>query len=657
MKLMIIESPGKKKKLESILGDGWKVMPSVGHIRDLPENEMGVEAPTFKPKYVLSTRGAEVVASIKKVLDGANEVYLATDPDREGESIAWHLQRALGLDNPQRVTFNEITENAVLSAIKNPRKTDLNLVAAQEARRVLDRLVGYMVSPALSASAGQKLSAGRVQTPAVLLVVERENEIAKFVSTNHFTVQLNFSGEAASTWSADWMTENFVTEDFPYVTDKVLAEQVAQMASVKVISYDSKNTKKSPPPPFTTSTLQQAASVTFDLDPGDTMAIAQKLYEQGHITYHRTDNPNISADSMPALKAEANKLKLAIVSEQRMYPAPDGAQAGHPAITPTHWEVAELGVSTQEEQIYNLIRLRAIACQLTDAEYLVHQAKLIGSDIHGKETHFQGRNRVLQRPGWLALTAQDQTDEDQSADTQNPMPTLTAGQSLQVNSGSLIPKKTSAPKRYTKASLIKKLESEGIGRPSTYASILENIFGKGYIVAKGKLLYATAAAQTIIELLQHKFGFVDLKFTKNVESSLDEIAAGKNKYLAVVQEHHGYLTKEIASLNAIPPKHACPSCGKALMHRVKSGKSGYDFWGCTGYPDCDVSLPDDNGKPGVRKEAPVSNFACAKCGKPLARRLKKGKDGYDFWGCTGYKEGCKASYKNKNDAPVFTDEQ
>lgn len=179
MKLMIIESPGKKKKLESILGDGWKVMPSVGHIRDLPENEMGVEAPTFKPKYVLSTRGAEVVASIKKVLDGANEVYLATDPDREGESIAWHLQRALGLDNPQRVTFNEITENAVLSAIKNPRKTDLNLVAAQEARRVLDRLVGYMVSPALSASAGQKLSAGRVQTPAVLLVVERENEICK----------------------------------------------------------------------------------------------------------------------------------------------------------------------------------------------------------------------------------------------------------------------------------------------------------------------------------------------------------------------------------------------------------------------------------------------------------------------------------------------
>lgn len=655
MKLMIIESPGKKKKLESILGDGWKVMPSVGHIRDLPEKEMGVEPPNFKPQYVLSTRGAEVVAAIKKSLPHASEVYLATDPDREGESIAWHLQRALGLENPHRVAFNEITESAVLTAIKTPRKTDLNLVAAQEARRVLDRLVGYMVSPALSAAAGQHLSAGRVQTPAVLLVVDRENEIAKFVSTNHYAVQLNFENGSV-TWSADWITDNYVSEDFPYVTDKALAEQIAQMASVSVLSYDTKNTKKSPPPPFTTSTLQQAASVTFDLDPADTMAIAQRLYEQGHITYHRTDNPNISAESMPALKAEADKLGLAVVADQRTFPAPDGAQAGHPAITPTHWEVQELGVGSQEEQIYNLIRLRAIACQLTDAEYLVHQAKLKGADVQGKETVFIARNRVLQKAGWLSLTAQDQTDEDQAADVQNPMPALAAGQRLNVSTGSLIPKKTSAPKRYTKASLVKKLESEGIGRPSTYAAILDNIFGKGYIVAKGKLLYATPAAQTIIELLRHKFGFVDLKFTSNVESSLDEIAVGKNKYLAVVQEHHGYLQQEIASLNAIPPKHPCPTCGKALMHRVKGGKGGYDFWGCTGYPECTVSLPDDNGKPGARKEVPASNFACAKCGKPLARRTKKGKDGYDFWGCTGYKDGCKASYKNKNDAPVFTDE-
>ena len=278
MKLMIIESPGKIKKLEAILGGDWKVAASVGHVRDLPEREMGVEAPEFRPQYELTERGSSVVAKLKALAKQADAVYLATDPDREGESISWHLQQCLKLTNPQRVTFNEITSSAVKSALVAPRAIDIKRVAAQEARRVLDRLVGYMVSPKLSEEAGQRLSAGRVQSPAVRLVVERERQIRAFKQTVHFGATLFFA-DAKNEWSADWLTKpDFVTEDSPYFLDRAFAAAVAGVKAVKVLAFEDGQAKRSPPPPFTTSTLQQAASAALGMDPKAAMAAAQALY-------------------------------------------------------------------------------------------------------------------------------------------------------------------------------------------------------------------------------------------------------------------------------------------------------------------------------------------------------------------------------------------
>ncbi len=446
MKLMIIESPGKIEKLTAILGDGWKIAASVGHVRDLPQNDMGVQAPEFVPSYELTDRGVGVVAKLKQLVKEADSVYLATDPDREGESISWHLQQCLNLKNPFRVTFNEITSNAVKNALTSPRTIDANLVAAQEARRILDRLVGYMVSPELSNQTGQRLSAGRVQSPAVWLVVVREREIRAFKVTNHFGAMLYFAdAKTSGEWSAEWMTKpDFVNEDNPYFMDKDFASSVAGVSGVVVKSFDEGEAKRSPPPPFTTSTMQQAASVALNLNPKAAMDAAQKLYEQGHITYHRTDNPNVSEDSLDDIRAIAEKLGLDMVEKQRMFKAPAGAQVGHPAITPTHWEVEGAGETPEQQALYKLIRLRAIACQLTDARYAVRTVRLTSdSSVNGKTVEFEGRGRTLIYSGWLKLVAGDQTEDDteEGNEPSNPIPSCKAGDHFNVLRGKLLEKK------------------------------------------------------------------------------------------------------------------------------------------------------------------------------------------------------------------------
>ena len=355
MKLMIIESPGKRKKLQQILsklepGVDWRIEASVGHIRDLPARGdgdgqivTGVKE-DFTPIYELSERGREVVGKLKKLVAQASEVYLATDPDREGESISWHLQQALGLKDPIRVSFNDISPGKVLSALAGRGKIDLKMVAAQEARRILDRLVGYMVSPELRRQTGEPLSAGRVQSPAVYLVVTRERQIRAFKKVNHFGVRLIFADAKTGQWVADWKPlPDFATKESPYVLDRSIAEQVAAVSQVAVEHYEETKAKRSPPAPFTTSLLQQAASNSLRFEPKQTMDVAQRLYEQGHITYMRTDNPNIGQESMEPLRAAALTLGLEVVKERRTFKAKDGAQEGHPAITPTHWDVAEAG--------------------------------------------------------------------------------------------------------------------------------------------------------------------------------------------------------------------------------------------------------------------------------------------------------------------------
>lgn len=672
MRLMIIESPGKRKKLTEILGKlqpgvDWRIEASIGHIRDLPgrgqeEGQIvtGIKN-DFTPVYELSERGAEVVAKLQKLVKAADEIYLATDPDREGESISWHLQQALALKNPIRVSFNDINPAKVQAALAAPGKIDVPMVAAQEARRVLDRLVGYMVSPELRRQTGQALSAGRVQSPAVYLVVIRERQIRAFVKTDHFGVRLIFADAKTGEWRAEWQTlPDFVTKESPYFLDKRIAEQVAGVKRVVVEGCEESEATRKPPAPFTTSLLQQAASNALRFNPKKTMEVAQRLYEQGHITYMRTDNPNIGEESMPELRAVAAELGLEVVTERRTFKAKDGAQEGHPAITPSHWEVPEAGETPEEKALYKLIRIRAIASQLTEARYAVRTVKLRSEEpVDGKTVRFETSGRTLIYEGWLKLLADDAAEDkaDKEEEAPNPIPKLEAGQVLDVSQGKLLAKATKAPPRYTEASLVKALESEGVGRPSTYAAIMDNITGRSYVELDGRFLKPTALGEQVVDSLVGNFEFIQLGFTKDLEEDLDRIAAGKANYRAVIEKLYLKLKEEIEAQQKVPTKQKevevfpCPECGSNLR-RIPKGANG-PFWGCSAHPNCSVTLPDANGKPGQRKAETLSKFECKKCGKPLVHKEKKGKGGWDFWGCSGFKEGCKESYPNIKGKPNF----
>ncbi|MDD5056565.1 MAG: type I DNA topoisomerase [Sideroxydans sp.] len=707
MKLMIIESPGKIKKLTAILGDGWKIAASVGHIRDLPRNEMGVSAPNFAPQYEYIPSqpipgqpgksypsSKERIDGLKQLAKGAEAIYLATDPDREGESISWHLKECLGLSNPKRVTFGEITATAVNAGLKAHRTIDMNLVAAQEARRVLDRLVGYLVSPVLSQQTGQKLSAGRVQSPAVRLVVERERQIKAFRPTNHFGAKLYF-GEQESEWFAEWLIKpEFVTDDSPFFMDKAFATAVTKVKAVVVKTFEEHEARRSPPPPFNTSLMLQAASVALSLDPKAAMHAAQKLNEQGHITYHRTDNPNVSEESLKDIRAEAAKLGLDMVEKQRKFPCPEGAQVGHPAITPTHWDVVDAGETSDQRALYKLIRLRAIACQLADARYKVRTARLTATElVQGKHIEFEGKGRTLIYSGWLKLIENDQTEEGGEKEAPNPVPVIEQGQTLNVEHGELLSKKTKAPGRYTQASLVKKLETEGIGRPATYAAIMDNIVSRAYVKTVKKFLEPTPSGELIVDSLVDKFKFIDLGFTRDVEKELDLVAAGKAGFKDVIQKVYDQLQNELAKLDiqgapaTTTIKAKCPKCKNEVTSdaRTLSCKCGFKLWreiaglrltdaqcesllatgsiqntpgfksGKTGklfsaglklaadlsgkvdfvFEERAASAESAGQDKAPAKDAP----ACPKCKNPMRKRT--GARGA-FWGCSGYPD-CKVT--------------
>lgn len=664
--LLIIESPGKKAKLESILGPDYTVRASFGHIRDLPKNDLGVNAPDYKPQYVIDdARKKEAVANLKKAAASADRVLLATDPDREGEAIAWHVADVLNLKSPQRVTYQEITDKAVKAAVAKPRPLDMNLVAAQEARRVLDRLVGYQVSPALSDKAGQRLSAGRVQSPAVRLVVERERSIRAFTSTTHYGAQLSFT--AAVPWTAVWQTKPHLAGS-DYVLDAALAQAAADVRQVLVTDFADTEGRSAPPAPFTTSTLQQRAQVAHKFKPKQTMELAQKLYEQGAITYMRTDSPNLSDDAVADIAAYATAHGLPLASKRRTWKAKGNAQEAHEAIRPTHTAALEAGATDDERRLYRLIWARAVASQLEDALFAVRTATLESlAPIGGapiKATYI-ARGRTLVDKGWKALQDDDedqQQDGEDSDGADNQVPELAIGQTLDVTSGSLLTKVTKAPARYTLATLVKELEAKGIGRPSTYASILDNIMQREYITEdKRGYLWATLTAEAIVDSLVETFAFVELDYTRDLESELDGIADGSKHYLSVVSDAHSRLVAEIAKLIPHQVKHSCPTCGKPL--RKRTGRSGA-FWGCTGYPDCSSTAPDADGVPNLaqaRASAPAESGAAAhrcSCGKPLRRNTRsvaddpKGK-GWDFFGCTGYPK-CKKTFNvNPDGTPIL----
>ena len=655
MKLMIVESPGKVKKIQSFLGSGWQVKPSVGHVRDLPDKSMGVAAPDFIPEYVETARGKDVLAGLAVQVKQCDEVYLATDPDREGEAIAWHLQDALGLVNPKRITFGEITEKAVKEAIANPRAIDSSLVAAQEGRRVLDRLVGYTVSPLLSDVLSEAASAGRVQTPALRLVVDREREIRNFQATVHFGVEALF--EAAENisvgWKAAWNSKNWLQADERYFLDKAAAERIAGLKKFEVTDFSENESRQAPPPPFITTTLQQAASNKLQFNPKKTMELAQSLYEDGHITYMRTDSPNLSQDFVNLARVYCQDKGWPVPDAPRTWKSRAGAQEAHEAIRPTHLEVEEAGKNPDEKALYALIRIRTLAALLEDAVFAVRVIQLKAEPLDGKEVLFEGRGRTLVSPGWKTLLQHDDA-EDEESEADNAIPALKAGALLTAQESRLVTQKTRPPARYTEATLIKKLEALGIGRPSTYAAILDNIMSKKYIQEEKRQLMPEPLGERLIDALWGKFSFVEYNFTKDLESALDSIAAGRAAYRDVVANAYDILSKEAEKMTA-ENLHPCPDCGKPMRHKVKAGKDGYNFWGCSGYPDCTATCEDDNGRPGKKQEpkAPpeLSEFKCEKCGQPLIHRQgeKNGRT-YDFFACSS--KQCGATFDNVDGKPT-----
>lgn len=645
MKLLIVESPGKTKKLKAILGSEWNVSASVGHIRDLPKNGMGVEAPHFIPQYDITKE--KVVSDLKELAKKADEIFLATDPDREGEAIAWHLQDALNLQNPKRVTYTSITEKDVLEGIAKSRTIDMNLVKAQEARRVLDRFCGYIVSNPLSYINGERLSAGRVQSPATRIIVEREKAIRAFISTTHFGVELLFND-----FKATWKTENFKEDGQEYILDEALAGKIAQITNVTVVDFKEEEQKKAPPAPFTTSSLQQASSNALKFDPKKTMELAQKLYESGAITYMRTDSPNLSDEAINTIRDFANKQGLPLIEKPRTWKSKDGAQEAHEAIRPTYIENQEAGNSNDEKALYQLIRLRALGSQLKDAIYSVRSLKL-KTLLNDKEVLFEARGNTLTFAGWKDIFKEDDalTDEESEESTENNIPVVNVGEELTATESKVVTKKTQAPTRYTLASLIRELEKKGIGRPATYASILDNIMEKGYIKEEKRKLHATSLGETLIACMQGYFQFLEYDFTKKMEESLDDIAQGKKDYLSVVSQNFDMLNHEVARLKkekAIP----CPKCQSYnLIRRFKKtvgDVKGYDFFAC---PDCDTTFQNNNGKPVEKQEVPLTNFECPKCQAKLKHIIgTNDKGSYDFFACSN--NDCKTKFKNENGQPI-----
>lgn len=627
--LVIVESPKKVETLQAYLGDDYKVAASGGHIRDLPDKPaegIGFTMPNYVPQYELLSRSSKTIAWLKKLAGQCDSILLATDPDREGEAIAWHLAQVLRISRPLRITFNEVTKTAVLDAIRAPRPIDMNLVAAQEARRSIDRLVGYQVSRPLGDAIGRRgVSAGRVQSPAVALVVEREREIQSFVSRTHYETVLHFNGHDGA-WRATWQFDSLLkgTNETLWL-DLTKAELVAKTKKVVVRRCEETDETEAPPAPFTTSTLQQAASVALDFNPETTMRLAQSLKDRGHITYHRTDNPNLTDEAIAEIRAYAAQHGLPIPQDFRRWKSKKNAQEAHPAIQPTNFAAESAGDTPEEQALYRLIRIRAIACQLADAQYAVRRVYLESTDHTGTLPFlFLATGRTLSVKGWRQLlTGPTELDEDAEAPiAANPVPHLAVSTGLEATKGECLTRKTQPPKRYSEATLIRALEQAGVGRPSTYATIMSGIKNHQYVTVEKKRLHATDLGFQIYDILKPNFSFMQLDYTCTLEEELDAMAQGKGRYLELVRKVDGDIQQELGRMpksapapaqSASPPLTSgyalskqpraknratviCLECGKEMLRRERKSDRSH-FWGCSGFPDCKATLQDNRGKP------------------------------------------------------------
>ena len=640
--LVIVESPSKAKTIEKYLGSNYKVTASMGHLRDLPKSRMGVDIENdFEPDYIPVKDKSELINQLKKESKAAPVVYLATDPDREGEAISWHLKELLELNDEKakRVTFNEITKKVVTDSILHPRAIDQDLVDAQQARRVLDRIVGYKLSPLLWRKVKKGLSAGRVQSVATRMVVDRENEIRGFQQEEYWLLDafLKKAGDdvpfrARFYGIGEKKMELKSEEDVSKISDGVCN------APFTVTKVKRTEKRRTPAPPFITSTMQQEASRRLNMTPRRTMSIAQQLYEGveisglgsvGLITYMRTDSLRISDEALTAVRSYIRNTYGAAFcpAQPRRFKTKAGAQDAHEAIRPTDVTLSPDKVRkdlTQEQyRLYRIIWGRFTASQMAAAVY-----DNVTADIESAGYLFRASNSVLKFPGYTAVY-EEYTDEE-SGQVESVLPELEEGERVRLEK--LVPEQqfTQPPARYTEASLIRAMEEKGIGRPSTYAPTITTILAHDYVLKEGKYLKPTPLGEVVTELMKEHFSdIVDLKFTNHMEAQLDEIEAGKERWQDVIHEFYYDFRDELDKAEAamdgqrikvpdIVSDEICDVCGAPMV--VKKGKFG-QFLGCSNFPTCTFTKPIVIEMPGT----------CPKCGSKILKRTSR--KGYVFYAC------------------------
>lgn len=645
MNLVLVESPAKAKTIEKYLGKDFKVKATVGHIIDLPKNSLGVDLENnFEPQFTIIKGKGEVVKKIKKEIPKDGKVYLAMDPDREGEAIAWHAATALKLKAINRITFNEITKSAVLEAIKSPREIDKNLVDAQFARRVLDRLVGYKVSQVLWKKMWYGLSAGRVQSAALRLIVEREEEIEKFDPKEYWEIEVDLKKEGGKQFKACLSKVDNKKADLKNDKDAKKIEKEIGKSDFVVVSVNSKEVKRHAFPPFTTSTMQQSANRMLGLGAKRTMGIAQSLYQSGYITYMRTDSTNLSIQAVNSIRDYIQKTfgEKYVPSKPNFYKTKSkNAQEAHEAIRPSDVtftpEIAKTKLEGQDLKLYELIWNRAVSSQMSEklSQALNAEISPVGNlkyifTVSGEKVLFDGYRKVLKSDG---------NSEDIAI-----LDSLQKNDILKLVELSLLQKYTKPKPRFNEASLVKALEHLGIGRPSTYATIISTIMDRGYVEKVEKYLQPTDVGRVVCNFLKNSFTrLVNYEYTAGVEDRLDDISNGKLKYVPFIESEFKPLKndldiadKKIKKEDVVilgDSEEKCPECGSKML--VKIGKNG-KFLTCERFPECK----------GIKSLAPAEPFdsdkyleekTCEKCGSEMI--LKSSKYG-KFWACSKYPE-CK----------------
>ncbi|HLL76326.1 MAG TPA: type I DNA topoisomerase, partial [Pyrinomonadaceae bacterium] len=691
--LVVVESPAKAKTIGKYLGPDYRVMASIGHIKDLPSKGLGVDVENnFEPTYEVipdtkKRNNRKVVSELKAAAKQAEAIYLAADPDREGEAICQHLAEEIVPKRPKkpafRVMFNEITKRAVQDAFKEPKQVDMNLVDAQQARRVLDRLVGYKVSPLLCRTVGGRLSAGRVQSVALRMVVEREREIENFVKTEYWTVTANLAAKLPPAFDARLFrvgeqtvkTSNFdqdVKKNEILISDEAQAREIvaeAEGQSYVVADVTTKERRRNPVPPFITSKLQQEASRKLSFPVKKTMMVAQKLYEGvelgaegavGLVTYMRTDSTRVSDTALGEVRGFiGSQFGAAYLPEKPVfYRSKKGAQDAHEAIRPTDVartpESIERFLSRDEFRLYKLIWQRFVASQMTAAVY--DQTTI---DIEAGRFLFRATGSVLKFDGFLKVyeEGRDEKAEDEDEEAARKLPLVSKGDALNLNSITPEQHFTEPPPRYTEATLVKALEEKGIGRPSTYAAIMTTIQDREYVEKVEGRFHPTALGTTVNDLLVASFDdLFNESYTARMEQELDEIEEGKLRWTDALREFYEKFAKDLkdaerqmraAKQQAIPTEEKCENCGSQMV--IKFGRFG-QFLACSNYPECrttrEIAKPaaaattEGDGKTAAAAGTSAADGAegeqaeeCELCGKPMA--LKRGRFG-QFLGCTGY---------------------